>query len=76
MNNKWYELERKGWSWSTGWSPTIYSGYYAQAWRPFKQRRWVDGKWVYRECFTEGGKTIAEAESNLWQRLDQLENKQ
>jgi len=69
---KWYDYEKSGWSWATGWSPTK-NGYYAQAWRDLPKRLWKDNHWVYRECLTESGQNISEATSKLWQRLDGFE---
>lgn len=69
----WTRYEKLGWSWSVGWSPKNYGGYYAQAWRDLKRPVRVEGRLVRRECFTEGGRTITEAEEKLRQRLEQLE---
>jgi hypothetical protein len=68
----WYDLEKRGWSWATGWNHN-YGGYYAQAWRNRKKIVVIGGRRSGRECFIEGGKSIAEAEVNLWQRLEQVE---
>lgn len=68
----WTKYERQGWSWSVGWNAN-YGGYYAQAWRDYPQKKRLEGRRVKRECFTEGGKTIDEAELKLQQRLEQLE---
>uniref|UniRef100_A0A6H1ZN37 Uncharacterized protein n=1 Tax=viral metagenome TaxID=1070528 RepID=A0A6H1ZN37_9ZZZZ len=67
----WHPYEKRGWSWSSGWNPGR-GGYFAQAWRDLPKRLWVDGRWMYRECLIEGGKTIEEATSKLMQRLDGL----
>lgn len=69
----WYELEKQGWSWAVGWNPN-YGGYYVQAWRDLPKPIVVEGKRIFRECFTESGKSISEAESKLWQRLSRLGN--
>ena len=73
---RWHDYEKRGWSWSIGWNPN-YGGYYARAWRDFPKdergkikRKRVNGRWFYRECIIEGGRTIAEAESKVWQMLD------
>ncbi|MHC4867211.1 MAG: hypothetical protein ACYTEX_24300 [Planctomycetota bacterium] len=68
----WWKYEKAGWSWAVGWNPNY--GYYAQAWRDLDQPRRVDGKLLLRECFTEHGKTIAEAEAKLRQRLEDVGN--
>lgn len=67
-----HPYEKLGWSWCAGYSRTR-GGYYAQAWRDLPQRLKVDGRWMYRECLTEGGRTIEEAAAKLMQRLDGLE---
>lgn len=70
----WYYYQKKGWSWTVGWVQTR-NGYCAQAWKNLKTRKKVGGRWTYRQCLTESGKTIAEASSKLLQRLDGLEKK-
>lgn len=69
---KWHDYEKRGWSWAIGWNPN-YGGYYAQAWRRFPKRVRLDGRWSYRDCVIEGGQTLAEAQTNLWQRLDGID---
>ena len=64
----WYDLEKQGWSWASGWNSS-YGAYYAQAWRELSQRVQVDGCWQYRECFTEFDPLLEKAEANLQQRL-------
>ena len=68
----WYDFERLGWSWAVGWNPNL-GGYYAQAWRAHPRPVRIAGRWHYREIFTEGGQSVAEAEAKLWERLKQLE---
>lgn len=68
----WAKYERQGWSWSVGWRPN-YGGYFAQAWRDYDRRPNIEGRLAKRQCFTEHGKTIDEAELKLQQRLEQLE---
>ena len=78
---RWYDYEKQGWSWSIGWSPTR-NGYYAQMWRDLPSklrpnngfRRLENGRLMFRECFTESGKSILEAKLKLWTRIDSLEN--
>ena len=77
---KWYDYEKRGWSWSVGFNPN-YGGYYAQAYRDLPRRSdgtlgWVriNGRKVYRECLIEGGKTTAEAKRKLQQRLDSIDS--
>ena len=68
----WHPYEKLGWSWTSGWNPR-YGGYYAQARRDYPKIVMVNGRRVYRQCLTEGGRTIEEAETKLMQRLDGLE---
>ena len=68
---EWYKWEKLGWSWAIGWNPN-YGGYYAQAWKQLPKVAIVEGKKVYSQCITEHGKSLAEAQSRLWQRLDQF----
>jgi hypothetical protein len=70
----WYQAERDGWSWATGWNHYL-GTYYAQAWRDLPKPVRVEGRLVYRECLIEHGKTVPEAESKLWQRLDGLKER-
>jgi len=77
---KWYDYEKRGWSWSLGFNPN-YGGYYAQAYRDLPKRPdgtkgWVriNGHKVYRECLIEGGCTIDEARDKLHQRLDSIDS--
>lgn len=71
----WHDYERCGWSWATGWSAT-HGGYYAQAWRNLPKPFRAGGRRYFRECLTEHGSTIDEATTNLWQRLDGLEERE
>lgn len=71
---EWYEYEKKGWCWAEGWSADR-GGYYAQAWRNLPKSVQVDGRWVRRECITEGGKSTREAGAKVRQRIDGLERK-
>lgn len=67
----WSKFEKRGWSWSVGWSSSM-GGYYARAWRDLPRRIQVEGRWIYRECLTEGGRDTLEAEAKLQQRLEDL----
>jgi hypothetical protein len=72
--SKWYAYEKQGWWWSVGWNPN-YGGYYAQAVKPLPRPVVVEGRRVFRTCVTEGGKTIADAEDKVFQRIDSLGGK-
>jgi len=68
----WADLERRGWSWVVGWSPQNYGGYYAQAWRDYPKPKVVEGRCRYRQCLTEGGRTIEEATTRPMERMEGL----
>lgn len=73
-----YELLRKyeknKWSFSMGYNKN-YGGYYAQAWKDLDKAVYLDGRWYYRDCLTEGGKDESEALWKLLQRMEQLEGR-
>jgi hypothetical protein len=66
-----YELEKKGWSWSSGWSITR-GGYYAQIFKDLPKPKRIDGQIVFRNVITEFGRTLEEAESKVLQRYRRI----
>lgn len=72
MAERFQNLERTGWSWNLGWNPN-YGGYFCQATKDLLKRIKVDGKWYYRTCITEGGKSLEEAQEKLLQRVEGLQ---
>ena len=67
----WYEHEKQGWSWASGWNAR-HGSYYAQAWRDFPQPVVLDGSRLHCECVTQFGKSLLEAEERVKQRIEQL----
>ena len=67
----WWRWEKHGWSWAVGWNRTR-AAYYAQAWRDLPRPKRVDGMLKMRDCLSEHGRSVEEAERKLEQRLEQV----
>jgi hypothetical protein len=65
------QLEAKGWTYSVGYNKD-YGGYYAQAWRPYKEPVYIGQDKLFAECLTCAGPTPEAAADTLCQRLMQL----